>query len=71
MPPSRRHQGPKHTHPLAPPPWQVGIIFGGCFGRLFAEVLVAAKLLDASAPGIVGMYALMGAGEGGRARPGA
>ena len=49
----------------------MGIIFGGCLGRLFAEVLVAAKLLDASAPGIVGMYALMGAGEGGRARPGA
>jgi hypothetical protein len=42
---------------------QVGIIFGGCFGRVVAELLAGAGLIDAGAPGIVGMYALMGAGE--------
>ena len=42
---------------------QVGIIFGGCFGRLLAELLVACGLIDAAIPGTVGMYALMGAGE--------
>ncbi|GBF95490.1 chloride channel CLC-c [Raphidocelis subcapitata] len=39
----------------------VGIIFGGCFGRVVAELLAGAGLIDAGAPGIVGMYALMGA----------
>jgi len=41
----------------------VGIIFGGCFGRILAELLVGWGWIDAGVPGIVGMYALMGAGE--------
>jgi hypothetical protein len=41
----------------------VGIIFGGCFGRVVAEVLLELDVIDATVPGIVGMYALMGAGE--------
>jgi hypothetical protein len=52
--PSRNRQTP-----------QVGIIFGGCFGRILAELLVAAGLIDVNVAGIVGMYALMGAGEAG------
>lgn len=41
----------------------VGLIFGGCFGRIWAEVLLMMGAIDGSAPGIVGMYALLGAGE--------
>lgn len=41
----------------------VSLIFGGCFGRIWAEVLLMMGAIDGSQPGIVGMYALMGAGE--------
>jgi hypothetical protein len=46
----------------------VGLIFGGSFGRLFAELLYRMGLIDPTVPGIVGMYALLGAGEGWRRR---
>lgn len=39
------------------------LIFGGCFGRIWAEGLLRLDLIDGSEPGIVGMYALLGAGE--------
>lgn len=41
----------------------VSLIFGGCFGRIWAEVLLMMGAIDGSEPGIVGMYALLGAGE--------
>jgi chloride channel 7 len=41
----------------------VSLIFGGCFGRIWAEVLLMMGAIDGSQPGIVGMYALLGAGE--------
>jgi chloride channel 7 len=41
----------------------VSLIFGGCFGRIWAEVLLIMGAIDGSEPGIVGMYALLGAGE--------
>jgi hypothetical protein len=41
----------------------VSLIFGGCFGRIWAEVLLRLGLIDASQPGLVGMYALLGAGD--------
>jgi H+/Cl- antiporter ClcA len=41
----------------------VGLIFGGCFGRTWAEILIRMHLIDATVPGITGMYALLGAGE--------
>jgi H+/Cl- antiporter ClcA len=43
----------------------VSLIFGGCFGRIWAEVLLMLNLIDGSEPGIVGMYALLGAGASG------
>jgi len=48
----------------------VGLIFGGSFGRLFAELLYRMGLIDPTVPGIVGMYALLGAGEERRGAPG-
>uniref|UniRef100_A0A383VTF4 Chloride channel protein n=1 Tax=Tetradesmus obliquus TaxID=3088 RepID=A0A383VTF4_TETOB len=39
----------------------VSLIFGGCFGRIWAEVLLKLGLIDGSAAGIVGIYALLGA----------
>jgi chloride channel 7 len=45
----------------------VSLIFGGCFGRLWGEILASVHLIDASQPGIMGMYALLGAGAGGGA----
>jgi len=41
----------------------VSLIFGGCFGRLWGEILAGLHLIDASQPGIMGMYALLGAGR--------
>lgn len=40
----------------------VSLIFGGCYGRMFADVLLSMDAIDGSDPGIVGMYALLGAG---------
>lgn len=40
---------------------QVGIIFGGCFGRVIAKLMAALGWLDTTVPGAVGMYALLGA----------
>eukprot|EP00878_Enallax_costatus_P010897 GHUV01011381.1.p1 GENE.GHUV01011381.1~~GHUV01011381.1.p1 ORF type:complete len:670 (+),score=126.18 GHUV01011381.1:946-2955(+) len=39
----------------------VSLIFGGCFGRIWAELLVWVGAIDASEPGLVGIYALLGA----------
>ena len=50
---------PEPTLPSQYP--QVGIIFGGCFGRIVAKVMAALGLLDTAVPGAVGMYALLGA----------
>eukprot|EP00882_Tetradesmus_deserticola_P018873 GHRQ01020277.1.p1 GENE.GHRQ01020277.1~~GHRQ01020277.1.p1 ORF type:complete len:137 (-),score=34.72 GHRQ01020277.1:247-657(-) len=41
----------------------VSLIFGGCFGRIWAEVLLKMGLIDGSQPGLVGIYALLGAGK--------
>lgn len=41
----------------------VSLIFGGCFGRTWAELLVKLGAIDASEPGLVGLYALLGAGN--------
>lgn len=40
----------------------VSLIFGGCFGRIWAEMLVWMGAIDSSEPGLVGIYALLGAG---------
>lgn len=41
----------------------VSLIFGGCFGRIWAELLIWMGAINASEPGLVGIYALLGAGE--------
>ncbi len=48
----------------------VSLIFGGCFGRMAADVLALMGLIDVSMPGTVGLYALMGSGEAEGAGPG-
>lgn len=40
----------------------VSLIFGGCFGRIWAELLLRAGLIASGPPGLVGLYALLGAG---------
>lgn len=40
----------------------VSLIFGGCFGRIWANLLHMIGAIDGSQAGIMGLYALLGAG---------